>query len=180
MPQLQSARHEMFARYRAGGSTQIAAYTQAGFSFNRGNAAKLNKKEDILARIKELQEERSAVLTADVKTLQGIEAKTSDDLGLSELWVLKELMVTALLAKDGGEYKAAKECLELIGQRLGMFTKSTKASEKPTRAIPDAAKRLDIGAIEKLARADIAERKKNNEDIGSSDETDDTESAEES
>ena len=55
MPILRSAKHERYCQNRVEGQTIDAAYTNAGYKPNRGNAARLNAKESIRARISELQ-----------------------------------------------------------------------------------------------------------------------------
>lgn len=52
---LTNARHERFAQERVKGLSVDAAYIAAGFKPNRGNAARLNANESVLARIAELQ-----------------------------------------------------------------------------------------------------------------------------
>ena len=57
MAPLKSQRRELFAQALARGNTTDDAYAEAGFSPNRGNAARLKANEDILARVLELQAE---------------------------------------------------------------------------------------------------------------------------
>jgi phage terminase small subunit len=61
MPVLSNAKHERFCQNRLGGQTIDAAYTNAGYKPNRGNAARLNAKESIRARIGELQGDTAKV-----------------------------------------------------------------------------------------------------------------------
>ena len=65
MAPLKNQRRELFAQALARGNTADDAYAEAGFSPNRGNAARLKANEDILARVLELQEraERRLFLT---------------------------------------------------------------------------------------------------------------------
>ena len=55
MPILKDPQHERFAQLRAEGVTIDQAYVDAGFRKNRSNASRLNSKEHIQERIKELQ-----------------------------------------------------------------------------------------------------------------------------
>lgn len=55
MPVLKNAKHEAFAQGLAKGKTVDQAYIDAGFSANRGNAARLNAKESVRARVEEIQ-----------------------------------------------------------------------------------------------------------------------------
>lgn len=52
---LKNARHERFAQERAKGKSVDKAFVLAGFKANRGNAARLNANESVLARIAEFQ-----------------------------------------------------------------------------------------------------------------------------
>lgn len=54
MPTLSNPRHELFAQARARGAPAITAYIEAGYTPDRGNAAKLTTKNNIKARIEEL------------------------------------------------------------------------------------------------------------------------------
>ena len=63
MPVLKNTRHEYFAQSMAKGKSQLQAYLDAGYANNSGaesNAARLNRNEQVLARITELKE-RAAV-----------------------------------------------------------------------------------------------------------------------
>jgi phage terminase small subunit len=66
MPSLKNARHEVFAQARVSGLTIDAAYVEAGYKPNRGNAARMNANESIQGRIAELQDAaaRRALVTA--------------------------------------------------------------------------------------------------------------------
>jgi len=66
---LKNARHERFAQLRAKGKSVDAAHAEAGFSPNRGNAARLNANESIAARVAELQAkaaEKAVITAADI------------------------------------------------------------------------------------------------------------------
>jgi phage terminase small subunit len=61
MPILENPRHEAFAQALARGSSASAAYVEAGYKENRHNAATLARKQHILGRVSELQEEQLAI-----------------------------------------------------------------------------------------------------------------------
>jgi hypothetical protein len=61
MPALQNPRHEAFAQALARGTSASAAYVEAGYKANRHNAATLARKQHILTRVSELQEEQLAI-----------------------------------------------------------------------------------------------------------------------
>jgi hypothetical protein len=55
MPVLDNARHERFAQALAKGKTADQAYVAAGYSANRGNAARMNANESVQKRLLELK-----------------------------------------------------------------------------------------------------------------------------
>jgi hypothetical protein len=61
MPALPNSRHEAFAQALARGSSATAAYVEAGYKPNRHNAAALARKQHLLTRVSELQEELLAI-----------------------------------------------------------------------------------------------------------------------
>jgi hypothetical protein len=61
MPLLPNPKHEAFAQGLAKGSSAAAAYVEAGYKENRHNAATLARKQHILTRVGELQEEQLAI-----------------------------------------------------------------------------------------------------------------------
>jgi hypothetical protein len=61
VPILENPRHEAFAQALARGSSAAAAYVDAGYKENRHNAATLARKQHILTRVSELQEEQLAI-----------------------------------------------------------------------------------------------------------------------
>ncbi|MBV6636354.1 MAG: terminase small subunit, partial [Mameliella sp.] len=71
MPTLKNTRHETFAQARVAGMTIEAAYVQAGYKANRSNAARMNAKEHIRQRIRELQD--AAAEQAEMTAAQVLE-----------------------------------------------------------------------------------------------------------
>ena len=69
MPVLTNARHEIFAQAIAQGAEVREAYMQAGYTHNRGNAARLNAYESIRARIDEILGEAAAANAVTVERL---------------------------------------------------------------------------------------------------------------
>jgi hypothetical protein len=66
---LKNARHEKFAQQLAKGITTDDAYVAAGYTHNRGNAARLKANESVLARLGELQArtaEKATTTAADI------------------------------------------------------------------------------------------------------------------
>lgn len=55
MPVLKNPKHERFAQALAKGETADEAYVTAGYTENRGNAARLKANEGVLKRVEEIQ-----------------------------------------------------------------------------------------------------------------------------
>jgi phage terminase small subunit len=84
MPVLKNARHEKFAQAIAKGKTADEAYVEAGYSFNRGNAARMKanesirkRAEQITARVSEKAEWSAADRLISLKALH--DASLKDD-----------------------------------------------------------------------------------------------------
>ena len=71
MPPLSNPRHERFAQALLQGETADAAYEQAGFKANRGNASRLKANDSILARLSELQATAAKAAEVTVQSLLG-------------------------------------------------------------------------------------------------------------
>ena len=84
MPILKNARHERFAQELAKGKSADAAYGEAGFKPNRGNATTLKHKQSIKNRVAELLEQEREIEQEAIK--QAIEAT-----GVTKERVLQEL-----------------------------------------------------------------------------------------
>jgi phage terminase small subunit len=76
MTALANAKHERFAQELAKGKTADEAYVIAGYKENRGNAATLKAKQNILDRILELQ---SRAADKAVVTIQDIAIQLDED-----------------------------------------------------------------------------------------------------
>lgn len=120
MPVLTNQRHERFAQSLAAGKSASAAYEEAGYVPNRRNASVLKTNQDIINRVKELQEKRQERFV------------------LSKQYVLDSLIENAEIALGrkpikvglkGAErevyvYKGdvANAAIKLAGLEVGMFT----------------------------------------------------------
>lgn len=104
MPILDNARHERFAQGLAKGLTADAAYTEAGYTPNRHNAARLNTNEHIRARVDELQ------------------SRATEGIVITKQWLIEQLVDTAKRAKEdatrSAEVAALKELATLTGHRV--------------------------------------------------------------
>jgi phage terminase small subunit len=75
MPILPNPRHERFAQALAEGKPACAAYEEAGYRPNDGNAVRMKGNENIKMRVTELQGEGAE---RAVVTLEGLIADASD------------------------------------------------------------------------------------------------------
>lgn len=98
MPVLTNPRHEAFAQERAKGKTVDEAYVLAGFSANRGNAARLNANESVRARIAEIQAKASKRAEITVQSL-------ADELEEARAIALKEGQTSAAVSATMGKAK---------------------------------------------------------------------------
>lgn len=102
MAVLSNQRHEAFAQGLAKGLTADEAYKQAGFKPNRGNASTLKAKQNIQARVAELQGMAAERVVVDRE------------------WVLAKLVENATNTQETNP-SASNQALQLIGKELGMF-----------------------------------------------------------
>jgi hypothetical protein len=118
---LTNSRHEAFAHGIAKGLTVDAAYVNAGYSRNSGNASRLNADERVIARVGEL------------KTLaEKIRIRSLQDFVLTKAWVIEQLIGVVINAKaqDRLDSAGANKALHLLGLHLGMFVER-KETGKP-------------------------------------------------
>ena len=105
MSVLSNPRHERFAQERAKGQTVDAAYVEAGFKANRGNAARLNANESIQRRIAELQ--RGGAVRAEVtveRVVRELAAIGFADIRKAVMW---RANVTGMVEDDDGTQRMA-------------------------------------------------------------------------
>lgn len=76
MAALTNRKHELFAQALAKGETADAAYVNAGYRANRGNAATLKANQSVLDRVAELQER--AALKVEITVADVIEMLKED------------------------------------------------------------------------------------------------------
>ncbi|SRR6266536_599326 len=126
MPQLPNPRHERFCALVADGESATAAYEQAGYRRNDGNAGALRHREDVSARISELLAERA---TQNAQAT----AKAIEELALTKEWVLAELKQNAAAAAKLKQYGPSNRALELLGKELGMFIDRSKIETTQVR-----------------------------------------------
>lgn len=107
---LKNPRHEAFAQALAKGRSLDAAYVEAGYAENNGNACRLNGNEKVRRRVEELQSKKAERVVYD-------RAK-----------VLSRLEENDQTAREIGNLFASNRSLELIGKELGMFKEQREIS----------------------------------------------------
>ncbi len=186
MPKLKDPRHELFCQNRAVGQTCDAAYTNAGYKPNRGNAARLNANESIQARIGELTDnavrktERSLEEDyleleslahsnlADFFTLDadGLPEITFDGVTRQQTAALADLTVDTINGKDGDKSCVIGRRVKLkLADKAGALVKlielKQKARDREEERAALEAKTLDATVVEDDDRdylADLADR----------------------
>lgn len=121
MPTLKNARHEIYARGKAGGMTGAKAFSAAGYkqSDPKNGASKLEQRNPLIReRITELERERAERLE------ETIESKTL----LTQLFVLDETFAHLEKCKSSDKYEAAQvtNILKMMGQQVGLFNPERK------------------------------------------------------
>lgn len=134
MPVLGNVRHEKFSRALADGNTQVKAYAIAGFvpeeGGNTSNASALANKPYIKERVQELLDERDLQMKGQYKIHP--DARSIDEAGMSELWVIQNLMKNVYLCQASGDMKTANATIEIVNRYLGYFNSSPGEGEKGT------------------------------------------------
>jgi phage terminase small subunit len=112
MPMLNNSRHEAFAHGIAAGKSVEAAYSDAGYSPNSGNASRLNGKESVVARVADLK-----ALVQDMRRL------SLHNTVLSKDWVVEQLIGVVMDARtqERPDSAGANKALHLLGLELGMY-----------------------------------------------------------
>lgn len=116
MPMLPNQRHEAFAQALAKGMSASDAYVEAGFSPNRGNAARLNANECITKRVAELNKRASA------------------DVVITRQYLLETQQALMQEARDAGEYSAANTALKQLATLAGPYTERQEHEHSGTIA----------------------------------------------
>jgi phage terminase small subunit len=116
LPVLADPKREKFAQYCSRGFTTIDAYARAGYKRNTGNATAFRKRPEIIKRIEEIQKQKAQENEEDLSAFL-------EESGLTQTYIIKQLLDTANEAKEGGKYDIAAKCFKDIGSELfGMFT----------------------------------------------------------
>lgn len=111
---LSNPRHETFAHGLAAAKSIDAAYSDAGYSPNSGNASRLNGNERVIARVGELK-----ALIQDMRNLSSHHAVLTTE------WITEQLINVVIDARsqEKPDSAGANKALHLLGLELGMFVK---------------------------------------------------------
>jgi hypothetical protein len=112
MPALKDPRWEKACQLRANGDDFIAAYAGSGFGRKTANATRFFKRDDIRARVREIQEEGFQ------KERKVVEIATKKA-GLEESWIIERAKYVVELALRGNPIRDAN------GQPTGQFDGKT-------------------------------------------------------
>ena len=132
MAPLANPKHEMICQKRASGANQTEAYSSVGFSSNPKTAYVFFKRPEVIARVREIQQQRiqTEIVSSELAAKQ---------LGITKRWVLERLKYNAERCLRGqpvfdeagvqipGRFTGkpdaagANRALHLIGLELGMF-----------------------------------------------------------
>lgn len=143
MPALANGRHELFAQGIAKGETADQAYENAGYAPNRGNAARLKAKDDIMKRVTEIQ---GIAVKQTVVSIKTIADQLDEDRALAHKVEQPGAAVSASVAK-GKLYGLMPDKHELTGANGGPIEHRDKTPE----AVRDAINELFGGSAAKPA-----------------------------
>jgi len=136
MPALRNARWELFAQKLATGMSQVDAHEAAGYPRSSSNSSTLAKNTAIRDRVQELLEEKVArerdeITQANLPHINPVGGKlTPEDIGITEEWLVRQLMANISAAQQDGKYKEANTAIEMLGNYFGGLF-SPKNAEKP-------------------------------------------------
>jgi hypothetical protein len=136
MPALRNTRWELFAQKLSTGMTQIDAHEAAGYPRSSSNSSTLAKNPAIRDRVQELIEERQhaardEITQANLPHINPVGGKlTPEDIGITEEWLVRQLMLNISSAQQDGKYKEANTAIEMLGNYFGGLF-SPKNVDKP-------------------------------------------------
>ena len=139
-------KQELFCKFMAeGGSdmTQAIAYELAGYEPSSANASTLANKPLIKKRIEELKadhERREAEFRVLAHQAEQADPEIGRAIAQGVEWNFQRVMdlmgENVRLAQVAGEYRAANECLKMMGDAMKMFA-DAKAAKQANDALPN-------------------------------------------
>lgn len=143
MPVLSNQRHELFAQALAKGQTQTAAYVKAGYKDDRGAAARLSAKVNIMARVEELKERAAAKCELTIADL------------VAELEQARAIALQAETPQSSAAVSATMGKAKLLGYGGDKATIDLKSSDGTmTPKVLDVSK-LSDAALKELAKLKV-------------------------
>jgi len=129
LPHLQNERHELYALHRARGFVPKRAAACAGFATGSSIYTSLEADADVMNRIMELsqvvqmqkEQNRAAAIEA-ARTVGHIT-------GMNKAWVLEQLALNVVAARDDGQIKESNDALKMIGDEFGMWKGTSGVDE---------------------------------------------------
>ncbi len=130
-------KQELFCQFVAGGETYAKAYELAGYEPSTANASTLANKEIVQKRIGELKQEATA-RENEFKLLaqraDNADPQLAKQIETGAIWTFQRVMdmmaENVRLAQIAGEYRAANECLKMMGDGMKMFDKATSPEDR--------------------------------------------------
>lgn len=129
-------KQELFCKFLAGGATQLEAYELAGYEPSSANASTLANKPLIKDRVRELtaeQERRDNEFKILAMQAEDADPEMAQAIKKGATWSFQRVMdmmaENVRLAQIAGEYRAANECLKMMGEGMKMFDKATQPDD---------------------------------------------------
>ncbi len=123
MRQLGNSRREQYAQLRARGFPPTKAATSAGYSPNSSISTTLDRDPAVIARVEQLSCEHAKVRASRAEALRSVEASE-----INSVWVMQELVRVVADCREDRDYRNANAALKLIGEQIGMWSKSADLS----------------------------------------------------
>lgn len=123
MPTLPNPKHEIYAQKRVSGMKQVDAYEAAGFTRSSAGASQLESRADVKERIEELIQKKIEAGEDERKKRReaATNASSTNELGLTKMWVLSRMMDLYECAVNENDTKSALAVLMKLGEEIGMF-----------------------------------------------------------
>jgi ankyrin repeat protein len=159
MPALANTKHEQMCQLVAKGVPLIRAHEAAGYKLNSGNASTVASHPDFQERLKEIRFTRDREKDRD----EDLDAVDADD--IDEKWLVDKYRALYDTAKDNGDLRTAKLCLDEIGhmKTLGDANEKLNATQSDTDkkqlANKDAVPTINFNILAKDISTEEAEEK---------------------
>lgn len=139
-------KQELFCKFLAEGSTQLEAYELAGYQPSSANASTLANQPLVKHRVAELKQDADkrerefALVLHQAKEQTGLGGALDTEITRGVEWTGQRLMdmmgENVRLAQIAGEYKAANECLKMMGDALKLFEKAKADADQGNPTSP--------------------------------------------